>query len=208
MYLRPGGAAPVTVSPSDVERPLLGHLFGTRPSDISAVCDRSDAPPSRRIRPTANPTRPPGNGAAVRPARRSARPPAPTGVPLQDPGRFTMRIGDAARVGHAVVGSHIDRYGHLRWNRAGPRFRHAQWVDRRRCCSNENTDSVRLTADASRSADRRPCVARKRCRRRNYRRVGDDRAGQRAVDLWRRVSATRSCSGGRSVHEDNGRRSR
>jgi hypothetical protein len=42
------------------------------------------------------------------------------------------------------------------------------------------TDSVRSTAAEPSSADRRPCAGRRRCRRRRFGRVGDDRAGHRA----------------------------
>jgi hypothetical protein len=47
----------------------------------------------------------------------------------------------------------------------------------------EITDSVRSTAAEPPSADRGPRARRRRCRRRRYGRVGNDRAGHRAVDL-------------------------
>ena len=43
MYVRPAARPQLPSQPSAVERPLLGHLIGTRPSDISAVSDRSGA---------------------------------------------------------------------------------------------------------------------------------------------------------------------
>jgi hypothetical protein len=158
--------------------PLLGHLIGTRPSDISAVSDRGDARPTRRMRPTAKPD-PAARETAPRCARRplTRGHPAPTGaihLPVEGTcegahGRTELRArttaprrGGAAPNRHLRCSSRTSRPRPPRNDRSGCRVEHAGWaqLDRSRALTSAPDLPISRCVVLCRRFGRRRCVVR------------------------------------------------